>query len=96
MCRPLRQREQTGPGAGDRAVAVVASAVARLQDGGDREGSEGEGDGDLHVGDPDDVDGTGVSWTNCWLQPPRWQNVEREEMEGGLVRVCILYCLHAA
>lgn len=48
MRRALRQGEQPGAGARDGAVAVVACAVAGLDGSGDREGDEGEGDGELH------------------------------------------------
>lgn len=46
--RAFCQGQQPGAGACDRTVAIVACAVARLQGRGDREGDEGEGDGELH------------------------------------------------
>lgn len=45
----LGQRQKAGPGAGDRAVAIVAGAVAGLDNGcGCEAGEEGEGGDELH------------------------------------------------
>lgn len=46
----LRQGKETGPGASDGAVAVVAGAVAGLNNGGGREGDKGQSSDELHGG----------------------------------------------
>ena len=63
----LRQGKETGPGASDGTVAVVAGAVAGLNNGGGREGDKGQSSDELHGGGL----GWGYQrrrrWTGCLL-----------------------------